>query len=76
MPFALWYREGDKPPRLFASEESFAEWWVVAKKAKREEKCVIPTNMRVEPSVICSLFEADGERGAANREDLSMWSDS
>ena len=33
--------------------------------------------MRVpESSVIRSLFEADGERDAASREDLSIWSDS
>ena len=33
--------------------------------------------MRVpESSVIRSLFEADGERDAASREDLGIWSDS
>ena len=33
--------------------------------------------MRVpESSVIRSLFEADGERNAASREDLGIWSDS
>jgi hypothetical protein len=29
-----------------------------------------------ESSVIRSLFEADGERDAADREDLGIWSDS
>ena len=38
---------------------------------------MIPQNMRVpESSVIRSLFEADGERDAASREDLGIWSDS
>ena len=33
--------------------------------------------MRVpESSVIRSLFEGDGERNAASREDLDIWSDS
>ena len=50
---------------------------VVANEAAQGEKFVIPQNMRVpESSVIRSLFEADGERDAAKREDLGMWSDS
>jgi hypothetical protein len=48
----------------------------VANEAAQAEKFVIPQNMRVpESSVIRPLFEADGERDAANRENLSNWSE-
>jgi hypothetical protein len=48
---------------------------VVANEAAQGEKFMIPQNMRVPgSSVIRSLFEADGERDAANREDLGNWS--
>jgi hypothetical protein len=70
----------DESPRLFAFEEPPPELRAVravANEAAQAEKFVIPQNMRVpESSVIRSLFEADGERDAANREDLSIWSDS
>lgn len=70
----------DDSPRLFAFEEPPAELRavrVVANEAAQREKFVIPQNMRVpESSVIRSLFEADGARDAANREDLGNWSDS
>jgi hypothetical protein len=69
----------DDSPRLFAFEEPPPELRVraVANEAAQAEKFVIPQNMRVpEASVIRSLFEADGERDATSREDLSMWSDS
>jgi hypothetical protein len=49
----------------------------VANEAAQAEKFVIPQNMRVpESSVIRSLFETDGERNGASREDLGIWSDS
>jgi hypothetical protein len=70
----------DDSPRLFAFEEPPPELRAVravANEAAQAEKFVIPQNMRVPASsVIRSLFEADGERDAANREDLSDWSDS
>ncbi len=70
----------DDSPRLFAFEEPPPELRavrVVANEAAQGEKFVIPQNMRVpEASVIRSLFEADGERDAASREDLGDWSDS
>jgi hypothetical protein len=70
----------DDSPRLFAFEEPPPELRAVravANDTAQAEKFVIPTNMRVpESSVIRSLFEADGEREAANREDLGNWSDS
>jgi hypothetical protein len=70
----------DDSPRLFAFEEPPAELRAVravANDAAQAEKFVIPTNMRVpQSSVIRSLFEADGERDAASREDLGDWSDS
>jgi hypothetical protein len=50
---------------------------VIQNEAAQQEKIVIPTNMRVpESSVICLLFENDGNRDAASREDLGIWSDS
>jgi hypothetical protein len=70
----------DDSPRLFAFEEPPPELRavrVVANEAAQAEGFVIPQNMRVPASsVIRSLFEADGERDAANREDLGDWSDS
>ena len=70
----------DDSPRLFAFEEPPPELRavrVVANEAAQGEKFVIPQNMRVPgSSVIRSLFEADGERDAASREDLGDWSDS
>src|SRR5262249_48355346 len=70
----------DDSPRLFAFEEPPPELRavrVVANEAAQGEGFVIPQNMRVpQSSVIRSLFEADGERDAASREDLGGWSDS
>jgi hypothetical protein len=70
----------DDSPRLFSFEESPPELRAeraVANEAAQTEKFVIPQNMRVPAtSVIRSLFEADGERNAASREDLGDWSDS
>ena len=70
----------DDSLRLFAFEEPPPELRAVravANDAAQAEKFVIPTNMRVPASsVIRSLFEAHGERDAANREDLGNWSDS
>jgi hypothetical protein len=70
----------DDSPRLFAFEEPPPELRavrVVANEAAQEEKFVIPQNMRVPASsVIRSLFQADSEREASDREDLGMWSDS
>jgi hypothetical protein len=70
----------DHSPRLFAFEEPPPELRavrVVANEAAQGEKFVIPQNMRVPgSSVIRSLFQADGERDAASREDLGEWSDS
>jgi hypothetical protein len=70
----------DDSPRLFAFEEPPAELRavrVVANEAAQGEKFVIPTNMWVPASsVIRSLFQADQERDASNREDLGNWSDS
>jgi hypothetical protein len=65
---------------LFAFEKPLAELRavrVVANDAAQGERFMIPQNMRVPgSSVIRSLFEADGKRDAANREDLGNWSDS
>jgi hypothetical protein len=70
----------DDSPRLFAFEEPPPELRavrVVANEAAQGEKFVIPQNMRVPASsVIRSLFQADSEREASDREDLGMWSDS
>jgi hypothetical protein len=70
----------DDSPRLFAYEEPTPELRVekiYANEPARQEKILIPQNMRVpETSVIRSLFEGDGERNAASREDLGIWSDS
>jgi hypothetical protein len=70
----------DDSPRLFAVEEPPPELRAVravANEVAQQEKFVIPTNMRVpESSVIRSLFESDGERDAASREDLGIWSNS
>ncbi len=70
----------DDSPRLFAFEEPPPELRavrVVANQTAQGEKFVIPQNMRVPgSSVIRSLFEADAEREASDREDLGMWSDS
>jgi hypothetical protein len=70
----------DDSPRLFAFEEPPPELRavrVVVNEAAQAEKFVIPQNMRVPgSSVIRSLFEADGERDTASREDLAMWSES
>ena len=70
----------DDSPRLFAFEEPPPELRAiraVANEAAQAETFFIPQNMRVpESSVIRSLFEADGERNAASREDLGIWSDS
>ncbi len=70
----------DDSPRLFAFEEPPAELRavrVVANEAALGEKFVIPQNMRVPASsVIRSLFQADSEREASDREDLGLWSDS
>ncbi len=67
----------DDSPRLFAFEEPPPELRAVravANEAAQAEGFVIPTNMRVPASsVIRSLFEADGERHGAGREDLSWW---
>ena len=65
---------------MFAFEEPPPELRAVravVNEAAQAEKFVIPQNMRVpELPVIRSLFEANGERDAANRENLSIWSDS
>jgi len=70
----------DDSPRLFAFEEPPPELRAVrtvSNEAAQVEKFVIPQNMRVpEASVIRLLFNADGERNAASREDLGIWSDS
>src|SRR5262249_57810127 len=70
----------DDSPRLFAFEEPPPELRAVrtvANEAAQAEGFMIPQNMRVpQSSVIRSLFEADGERDAASREDLGGWSDS
>jgi len=70
----------DDSPRLFAFEEPPPELRAVravANEAAQAEKFVIPQNMRVpESSVIRLLFENDGNRDAASREDLGTWSDS
>jgi hypothetical protein len=70
----------DDSPRLSALEEAPPELRavrVVTNEAAQGEKFVIPQNMRVPASsVIRSLFEADGERDAANHQDLGHWSDS
>jgi hypothetical protein len=70
----------DDSPRLFVYEEPPTELRaarVVANEAALSEQFVIPQNMRVPgSSVIRALFEADGERDAASREDLAHWSDS
>lgn len=70
----------DESPRLFAFEEPPPELRAVravANEAAQAEKFVIPQNMRVpESSVIRLLFENDGNRDAASREDLGIWSDS
>jgi hypothetical protein len=77
--FTLASVEADSP-RLFAFEEPPPELRAVrvaANEAAQGEKFVIPQNMRVPASsVIRSLFRADGEREASDREDLGMWSDS
>ena len=70
----------DDSPRLFAFEEPPPELRavrVLANEAAQAEGFMIPQNMRVPgSSVIRSLFEADGERDAANHQDLGHWSDS
>lgn len=70
----------DDSPRLFAFEEPPPELRAVravANDVAQAERFLIPQNMRVPgSSMIRSLFEADGERDAASREDLGDWSDS
>jgi hypothetical protein len=70
----------DDSLRLFAFEEPPPELRAVravANEAAQTEKFVIPQNMRVpESSVIRLLFEDDGNRDAASREDLGIWLDS
>lgn len=65
---------GEDLPRRFASEELPPELRavrVVVNEATEGERFMIPQNMRVpESSVIRSLFETEGERDAACREDL------
>jgi hypothetical protein len=70
----------DGSPRLFAFAGPPAELRAVrvaANEAAQAEGFMIPQNMRVPgSSVIRSLFEGDGERDAASREDLGDRSDS
>jgi hypothetical protein len=79
-PFRSGLDSEDDPSRLFAFEEpplGLRAVRVVANDAAQGERFMIPQNMRVPgSSVIRSLFEADGEWDAANREDLGKWSDS
>lgn len=67
----------DYSPRLFAyggPPPELRAVRAVANEAAQAEKFVIPQNMRMpESSVIRSLFDDDGKRDAAGREDLSWW---
>jgi hypothetical protein len=65
----------DDLSRLFAFEESplgLRAMRVAANEVAQTERFIIPQNMQVPASsMIRSLFEADGERDAANRENLA-----
>lgn len=68
----------DTSPRLFEKEEQPAGELravkVVANDAARQEKFVIPQNMRVpEASVIHRLFGDESARDGEGREDLGLW---